>query len=78
MIKEAHVGIGIRGAESNQAAAFANFSIVDFKDLRRLMFWHGRSQGYKEVYLFCVRMLVVWGYAIVHLLVNSVTSMSAV
>mmetsp|Transcript_29675 Transcript_29675/g.34785 ORF Transcript_29675/g.34785 Transcript_29675/m.34785 type:complete len:114 (-) Transcript_29675:910-1251(-) len=43
MIQEAHVGIGIRGAESNQAAAFADFAIVEFQDLRRLMFWHGRS-----------------------------------
>ena len=43
MIQEAHVGVGIRSVESNQAAAFADFSIVEFKDLRRLMFWHGRS-----------------------------------
>ena len=28
MIQEAHVGIGVLGAESNQAAAFADFAIV--------------------------------------------------
>ena len=45
MIQESHVGIGILGVESGQAAAYADFSVAEFKDLRRLMFWHGRKLG---------------------------------
>eukprot|EP00347_Sterkiella_histriomuscorum_P009146 403342344 len=47
MIQQAHVGIGIFGKEGNQAAQFSDYAIPKFKDLRRLMFWHGRSFGVK-------------------------------
>lgn len=47
MILKAHVGIGLQGKEGNQASNFADFSIVKFKDLRRIMFWHGRTFGSK-------------------------------
>ena len=41
MIYQAHVGVGIRGKEGNQAAAFSDFAVNHFSDLRRLLFWHG-------------------------------------
>ena len=43
MITEAHVGIGIKGLEGQQAARASDFSIGEFKMLRRLMFFHGRE-----------------------------------
>lgn len=33
------------GKEGNQASSFADFAISEYRDLRRLMFWHGRSFG---------------------------------
>lgn len=45
MIQSAHVGVGIMGKEGNQASSFADFAISEYRDLRRLMFWHGRSFG---------------------------------
>jgi hypothetical protein len=35
------------GKEGNQASAFADYAIPRFKDLRRMLFWHGSSFGYK-------------------------------
>jgi len=42
MILEAHIGIGIVGKEGKQASLAADFSIDEFKHLRRLILWHGR------------------------------------
>ena len=42
MILEAHVGVGIVGKEGKQASLAADFSIDEFKHLRRLILWHGR------------------------------------
>ena len=47
MIQSAHIGFGIMGKEGNQASAFADYAIPRFKDLRRMLFWHGSSFGYK-------------------------------
>jgi magnesium-transporting ATPase (P-type) len=47
MIKSASVGVAIRGKEGNQAASFADYSILRFKDLRRLLFIHGRGFGFR-------------------------------
>jgi phospholipid-transporting ATPase len=47
MIQKAQIGIGIQGRESNAAAAFSDFAVNNFKDLRRMMFWHGRGYGSK-------------------------------
>ena len=69
MIQEAHVGVGIRSVESNQAAAFADFSIMEFKDLRRLMFWHGRSQGHKSIFFIIMKLYVSFSQ-VVALLAN--------
>ena len=41
MIQSAHIGVGIEGNEGTQAAFFADYSIPNFKSLRRLIFWHG-------------------------------------
>lgn len=42
MIQSAHVGIGILGKEGNQAASFSDYSIAEFRSLRKLVLWHGR------------------------------------
>ena len=42
MILEANVGIGIVGKEGKQASLASDFSIDEFKYLRRLILWHGR------------------------------------
>ena len=42
MILEANVGVGIVGKEGKQASFAADFSIDEFKHLRRLILWHGR------------------------------------
>lgn len=43
MIQSAHIGVGIKGKEGNQASMFADYSIPEFRGLRRLLFWHGRN-----------------------------------
>lgn len=47
MIQEAHVGIGIVGKEGKQASLAADFSIVQFSHISRLLMWHGRN-SYKR------------------------------
>ncbi|KAL4118062.1 hypothetical protein PRIC2_010389 [Phytophthora ramorum] len=42
MIQEAHVGIGIYGHEGMQAVRAADFAVVTFRDLSRLLLVHGR------------------------------------
>ena len=46
MIQQAHVGIGIIGKEGSQASSYADFAIGQFKDLRRLLLWHGTTFGF--------------------------------
>ena len=43
MIVAAHVGVGIRGVEGQQAARASDFAIGEFKLLRRLLYYHGRE-----------------------------------
>ena len=43
MIMEANVGIGIIGEEGMSAAKASDFSIGEFKLLKRLLFFHGRT-----------------------------------
>ena len=43
MIQEADVGIGIVGKEGQQASLAADFSILQFCTLTRLLLWHGRN-----------------------------------
>ena len=42
MIQAADVGVGIVGKEGMQAALAADFSILQFKHLTKLLLWHGR------------------------------------
>ena len=43
MILEAHVGVGIHGEEGVLAVQSSDFAIGEFKYLRRLLFFHGRT-----------------------------------
>ena len=43
MITAAHVGVGIRGVEGQQAARASDYAIGQFKILRRLTLFHGRE-----------------------------------
>ena len=78
MIQTSHVGIGIQGKESSQAAAFADYSIVKFKDLRRLIFWHGRSYAHKTLYFIMQNFWKVWSRLWIVWVMNSQNGMSAV
>lgn len=42
MIQAADVGIGIEGKEGKQAALAADYSILKFNYLKKLLLWHGR------------------------------------
>lgn len=57
MIQSAHLGVGLMGKEGNQAAAFADYAIPRYKDLRRTLFWHGRGFGWRIQY-FTVMALI--------------------
>lgn len=48
MITAAHVGIGIRGVEGQQAARASDYAIGEFKILRRLLLYHGRESYRKN------------------------------
>ena len=39
------MGVGILGKEGNQAASFSDYSIAEFRSLRKLILWHGRQFG---------------------------------
>ena len=43
MLMEANIGVGIYGEEGTSAAQAADFAIGEFKLLRRLLFFHGRT-----------------------------------
>ena len=47
MISAANVGIGIFGVEGSEAASNADYAIVEFKHIKRLMFHHGMNIAYK-------------------------------
>lgn len=73
MITEAHVGIGIRGVEGQQAARASDFAIGEFRILKELLLNHGRECYRKNTALICYNfyknMLLVlpqWWYAFVN------------
>lgn len=47
MIQSASVGVGIVGKEGKQASLAADFSVLQFSYLSRLLLWHGRN-SYKR------------------------------
>ena len=51
MIVAAHIGIGIRGVEGQQAARASDYAIGEFKFLRNLLFVHGRECYRKNSHL---------------------------
>ena len=55
MITEAHIGVGIKGVEGQQAARSSDFAIGEFKHLRRLIFVYGREAYRKNstMVLYC-------------------------
>lgn len=63
MIQAAHVGVGISGNEGLQAANSSDYSIAQFRFLRRLLFVHGRF-NYRRIslvvcYIFYKNILLV-------------------
>jgi len=61
MIQQAHIGFGLMGKEGNQAAAFADYAMPRFKDLRRYLFWHGRPYALRlnNYVLWCLYKSVI-------------------
>jgi P-type E1-E2 ATPase len=53
MITAAHVGVGIKGLEGQQAARASDYSIAEFRFLRRLLFVHGRESYRRNSNLVC-------------------------
>ncbi|KAK2949082.1 phospholipid-transporting P-type ATPase [Blattamonas nauphoetae] len=47
MIREAHVGIGIKGVEGTSASQVSDYSIAKFKYLKRLLVVHGHYNFYR-------------------------------
>lgn len=53
MITSSHVGIGISGLEGEQASRAADYSIGQFKYLKKLLFVHGRESYRKNCFVVC-------------------------
>lgn len=51
MITSAHIGIGIRGVEGRQAARASDYSISQFKFIKRLLLVHGRESYRKNSFI---------------------------
>jgi phospholipid-transporting ATPase len=47
MITAAHVGIGLRGVEGQQAARASDYALGEFKLLKRLLLYVGRLNSFK-------------------------------
>jgi phospholipid-transporting ATPase len=63
MIIAAHVGVGIKGVEGQQAARASDFSFGEFRHLRRLLLFHGKESYRKNttliLYNFFKNMILV-------------------
>jgi len=53
MIKEANIGIGLSGNEGNQAVSSSDYALGAFKDLKTLIFYHGREAYRRNAYTIC-------------------------
>jgi len=53
MINCAHVGVGIRGIEGQQAARASDYALTEFKHLKNLLFVHGREYTRKNALVIC-------------------------
>lgn len=63
MITAAHVGIGIKGVEGQAASRASDYSVGEFRMLRRLTLFHGREcyrkNSHLVLYNFYKNMLLV-------------------
>lgn len=71
MITVADVGIGIRGTEGSEAARNSDFAIGEFRNLKPLMYIHGRENYRRNsvllIYIIWRNMIVTvtslaWGF----------------
>ncbi|CAD2214938.1 phospholipid-translocating ATPase [Angomonas deanei] len=64
MIQKAHVGVGIKGKEGNQASAASDFSLCQFRFLSTLLFVHGHSAFHRTAMIvqqsFWKTVLIAW------------------
>jgi phospholipid-transporting ATPase len=51
MIIKANIGVGICGKEGNQAVSSSDYALTEFKDLKTLIFYHGREAYRRNGYL---------------------------
>ena len=47
MIQTAHIGIGLFGLEGSEASSSADYALCEFKQTKRLLFYHGMHMGAK-------------------------------
>lgn len=80
MITEAHVGIGIKGVEGQQAARSSDYAIGEFRHLQRLLFVYGRDcyrrNSYLVLYSFFKNIILVvpqFWYAVLYQNLSGVT-----
>ena len=80
MITEAHIGVGIRGVEGQQAARASDYAVGEFKSLRRLIFLYGRESYRRNsvlvLYSFYKNVVLVmpqFWYAIIFVNMSGVT-----
>eukprot|EP00826_Nyctotherus_ovalis_P006799 TRINITY_DN1164_c0_g3_i1.p1 TRINITY_DN1164_c0_g3~~TRINITY_DN1164_c0_g3_i1.p1 ORF type:complete len:544 (+),score=128.09 TRINITY_DN1164_c0_g3_i1:117-1748(+) len=63
MIAAAHVGVGIRGLEGQQAARASDYAVTKFQHLKNLLFVHGREatrrNGFSICYFFYKNALLI-------------------
>lgn len=85
MISAAHVGIGIKGVEGQQAARSSDYAVGQFKHLRRLVFYYGRESYRKNtvlvLYSFYKNVILVlpqFWYAVVYGNTSGVTLYDAI
>jgi phospholipid-transporting ATPase len=75
MIAEAHVGIGIKGLEGQQAARVSDFAISEFQHLKRLIIYYGRESYRKNsllvLFTFWKNILLVFPQFWISLLHNN-------
>ncbi len=80
MITEAHIGVGIKGVEGQQAARSSDYAVGEFKCLRRLIFLYGRESYRRNsvlvLYSFYKNVVLVmpqFWYAIIFVNLSGVT-----
>ncbi len=53
MITKANIGIAISGNEGNQAVSSSDYAIANFKDLKKLLLFHGWEAYRRNAYMIC-------------------------